>query len=112
MRPSAGYLLLVVACDDLLFSSARSPTITRLTLKTREPLAFLYVERSDGIVGIGQMGRSQMDSVGVLDDDDLVASAFFRHVAPLAVGADVGSAVYVGECMWGMCRVHEGYGMC
>merc|ERR1711935_683745 len=68
-------------------------TIEKMSIRTGAVdgtvLAFLYIEGSDGVVGLGQMGRSQMDSSGILADDDLVADSFLRHVAPLAYKADI-----------------------
>jgi len=70
-------------------------TIEKMTVYSNDPLVILYLERSDGVIGIGQLGRSQMDSTGILNDNDLVVDAFMRHVAPAALGADISTPTAV-----------------
>lgn len=58
--------------------------IVRLEVYNKDPLSIIYVHTADGIVGMGQLGRSQSDSTGILTDSDLVIDMFFRHIAPVA----------------------------
>eukprot|EP00441_Pelagodinium_beii_P023870 CAMPEP_0197673552 /NCGR_PEP_ID=MMETSP1338-20131121/81176_1 /TAXON_ID=43686 ORGANISM="Pelagodinium beii, Strain RCC1491" /NCGR_SAMPLE_ID=MMETSP1338 /ASSEMBLY_ACC=CAM_ASM_000754 /LENGTH=384 /DNA_ID=CAMNT_0043253819 /DNA_START=40 /DNA_END=1194 /DNA_ORIENTATION=+ len=58
-----------------------------MEIRSKQPLAFLYLRTEDGLEGVGQLGRSQMDSVH--GDNDLVTQVFMRHVAPIALGAEV-----------------------
>lgn len=74
---------LIVSCT----AAAPDLKIARMEIRRKQPLAFLYLQTSDGQEGIGQMGRSQMDAIH--GDDDIVEQVFMRHVAPLALGKDI-----------------------
>lgn len=68
----------------LVSQVALAAPIVRIEIYSNDPLSIIYVHTADGITGMGQVGRSQSDSTGILTDADLVIETFLRHIAPVA----------------------------